>query len=73
MYYSCENFTPFALLFEQNTQFKRVFHNHSHVRCYSIIGVSLSEPHIDCDNSPRMYVSNIFTRVCCTLVPKTGL
>ena len=37
---------------------------------FNLIGASLSEPHIDRDNSPRMYVSNIFTRVCRTLVPK---
>ena len=32
--------------------------------------MSLSEPHIDRDNSPHMYVSNIFTHVCRTLVPE---
>ena len=43
-----------------------------------IIGVSLSKPHIDCDDSPHMYVcmyvcmyvSNILTHVCHTLVPE---
>ena len=35
-----------------------------------VIGVSLSESHIDRDNSPHMYVSNILTCVCHTLVPE---
>ena len=43
-----------------------------------VIGASLSEPHIDCDNNPRarnngMYVSiyvSFYPRVCRTLVPE---
>ena len=45
------------------------------IKPVSIIGASLNKPHIDRDSSPRVYVcmyyvSNIFTRVCRTLVPE---
>ena len=32
--------------------------------------MNLSKPHIDLDSCPHMYVSNIFTRVCCPLIPE---
>ena len=38
---------------------------------FSIYWASLSEPHIDCDSSPCMYVCiYIFNRTCRTLVPE---
>ena len=36
-----------------------------------IIGASLNKPHIDCDNSLCMYVSNIYTCICCTWFPRS--
>ena len=44
-----------------------------HLSFRHISRASLSEPHIEHGKSPRMYISDILTCSCCTLVPKVSV